>query len=148
MQSRQDAFTNGSRISGRVEGSAEIGMLSALSQLTPSSEPARSTRVVRHVSAFSTAPMTPALCGRRHFLPFWSAGARLSPGGLTGTWGIEVPEAQAGQEQDSALWERHAAQLLRLLLGAQSICVQHLQPYNGACCREAAPSMPLSRKPC
>ena len=92
MQSRQDAFTNGSRISGRVEGSAEIGMLSALSQLTPSSEPARSTRVVRHVSAFSTAPMTPALCGRRHFLPFWSAGARLSPGGLTGTWGIEVPE--------------------------------------------------------
>ena len=51
---------------------------------TPSSEPAKSTRVVRHVSAFSTTPMTPDLCGRRHFLPFWSAGVGRSIGGHVG----------------------------------------------------------------
>ena len=64
---------------------------------TPSSEPAKSTRVVRHVSAFSTAPMTPDLCGRRHFLPFWSAGAGTSVEGHAG-----LSKAQSSQEQISA----------------------------------------------
>ena len=50
---------------------------------------------MRHVSAFSTAPMTPALCGRRHFLPFWSARAGMQVAGPRSALGVEGSEAQA-----------------------------------------------------
>ena len=80
--------------------------------------------MVRHVSAFSTAPITPARCGWRHFLPFWSAGAEMRVAGPGATLGVEVKHRLARAQVCPPAAPRCSA----AATAAEQICRTEWQP--------------------